>query len=342
MIRRSRSPLLLLVLATCSVVTGCGRTIDDRDGAGDGGEGGAGGAAPDTWRMPDCDALATIDGVPVYVDDAGGARVGPAMFDQPRTLQLGVDLVSTGLDKYATAGPRLGVMAGETSLVERVRVIAEEKAVTPAQLALAWVLRQGDDIVPIPGTKRVRYLEENGIAPIAYSSLVPLSTWRAAPGHDSAKSDAMKADGAREDSLFKRLAQKYGVSEAQVLLRWAIQKDYAVLPKSTNPARMRQNADVFSFRIDDADMAALATQDRGEQPRVHRHPIAAAHHQGEHQPTHHHPGGEQDRHRHVGMQSLPGAVEDDGGDGEQSVHAAHGPPVKTGSSLYLDRGRDVE
>ena len=49
-------------------------------------------------------------------------------------------------------------------LVELVREIAEEKGVTPAQLALAWVLRQGDDIVPIPGTKRVRYLEENARA----------------------------------------------------------------------------------------------------------------------------------------------------------------------------------
>ena len=46
-------------------------------------------------------------------------------------------------------------------LVERVRAIAEEKGATAGQLALAWVLRQGDDIVPIPGTKRVRYLEEN-------------------------------------------------------------------------------------------------------------------------------------------------------------------------------------
>jgi aryl-alcohol dehydrogenase-like predicted oxidoreductase len=49
-------------------------------------------------------------------------------------------------------------------LVERVREIAEEKGVTPAQLALAWVLRQGEDIVPIPGTKRTRYLEENSAA----------------------------------------------------------------------------------------------------------------------------------------------------------------------------------
>ncbi len=46
-------------------------------------------------------------------------------------------------------------------LVSRVEEIASEKGVTPGQLALAWVLAQGDDLVPIPGTKRVRYLEEN-------------------------------------------------------------------------------------------------------------------------------------------------------------------------------------
>jgi aryl-alcohol dehydrogenase-like predicted oxidoreductase len=46
-------------------------------------------------------------------------------------------------------------------LVDRVRAIAEQKGCTPGQLALAWVLAQGDDIAPIPGTKRVKYLEEN-------------------------------------------------------------------------------------------------------------------------------------------------------------------------------------
>ena len=46
-------------------------------------------------------------------------------------------------------------------LVERVQELAAEKAVTPAQLALAWVLAQGDDVVPIPGTTRVGHLEEN-------------------------------------------------------------------------------------------------------------------------------------------------------------------------------------
>ena len=47
------------------------------------------------------------------------------------------------------------------SLVREVEGMAAEKGCTTAQLALAWVLAQGDDIVPIPGTKRIRYLDEN-------------------------------------------------------------------------------------------------------------------------------------------------------------------------------------
>jgi len=66
-------------------------------------------------------------------------------------------------DDYRRTSPRF---MGENfernlELVERVIEIAAEKDVTPSQLALAWLLRQGDDIVPIPGTKRVRYVEEN-------------------------------------------------------------------------------------------------------------------------------------------------------------------------------------
>jgi aryl-alcohol dehydrogenase-like predicted oxidoreductase len=49
-------------------------------------------------------------------------------------------------------------------LVARVEEIAAERGVTPGQLALAWVLAQGEDVVPIPGTKRVQYLEENAAA----------------------------------------------------------------------------------------------------------------------------------------------------------------------------------
>ena len=104
------------------------------------------------------------------------------------------------------------------------------------------------------------HMAKHDIAPIAYSSLVPLSTWRTEPGQDSAKTDEMKADG----TAFIGMAEKYGVSEAQLLLRWGVQNGYAVLPKSLNPERMRQNLDLFSFEIDEADMAQMAIMDRGE------------------------------------------------------------------------------
>ncbi len=47
------------------------------------------------------------------------------------------------------------------TVVARLKEIAAQKGITPSQLALAWVLAQGDDVVPIPGTKRRKYLEEN-------------------------------------------------------------------------------------------------------------------------------------------------------------------------------------
>ena len=110
----------------------------------------------------------------------------------------------------------------------------------------------------------VRYLNDNAITPIAYSSLVPLSSWRTSNGQQSAKTHQMKADGERPDSPFRLMAEKYGVTEAQVLLRWAIQKRYPVVPKSTNPERIRSNAEIFGFDLDDQDMAAIEKMDRGE------------------------------------------------------------------------------
>ncbi|KDB09539.1 2,5-didehydrogluconate reductase [Burkholderia sp. lig30] len=105
----------------------------------------------------------------------------------------------------------------------------------------------------------IAYMRENGIAPIAYSSLAPLSTWRVEDGQDSTKTAAMKRDG----DVFAKMAAKYGVSEAQFLLRWGVQNGYAVLPKSLNPERMRQNLDIFGFSIDEKDMALLKTMDQG-------------------------------------------------------------------------------
>jgi aryl-alcohol dehydrogenase-like predicted oxidoreductase len=66
-------------------------------------------------------------------------------------------------DDFRRGNPRFQGenFARNMAIVERVRELAEAKDATPAQLALAWVMARGEDVVPIPGTTRVRYLDEN-------------------------------------------------------------------------------------------------------------------------------------------------------------------------------------
>jgi L-seryl-tRNA(Ser) seleniumtransferase len=85
--------------------------------------------------------LAHNRGALVYMDDAGGARVGPAGFGQPRMLELGVDIGATGLDKYGTVGPRLGLLGGRAKLVSRIRVTGFEFGLEARQMLYPAVVR---------------------------------------------------------------------------------------------------------------------------------------------------------------------------------------------------------
>lgn len=63
--------------------------------------------------------------------------------------------------------------------------------------------------------------------------------------------------GVAKDKVILELAKKYGKSAAQVTLRWHLQSDLIVIPKSVTPARIRENIDVFDFELSAADMAAI-------------------------------------------------------------------------------------
>jgi aryl-alcohol dehydrogenase-like predicted oxidoreductase len=66
-------------------------------------------------------------------------------------------------DDYRRNSPRFqgDNFAANLALVDKINALAKDKGCTPGQLALAWVLAQGQDLVPIPGTKRLKYLDEN-------------------------------------------------------------------------------------------------------------------------------------------------------------------------------------
>ena len=99
-------------------------------------------------------AQAVAADVPVFVDDAGGARVGPAVLDQPKTLELGAVAGATGLDKYGTTGPRLGLLAGRTELVGQIRARAIELGLEARPMLYPAVVRSLESYRP----ERVREL----------------------------------------------------------------------------------------------------------------------------------------------------------------------------------------
>jgi aryl-alcohol dehydrogenase-like predicted oxidoreductase len=94
-------------------------------------------------------------------------------------------------DDFRRHNPRYQGEAFEANLalVAEVRRLAEQKGVTAGQLALAWVLAQGDDVVPIPGTKRVKYLEENVAAASVELTPADLDALEQAVPRDAARGE---------------------------------------------------------------------------------------------------------------------------------------------------------
>lgn len=66
------------------------------------------------------------------------------------------------------------------------------------------------------------------------------------------------------EPIFTKLAQKYGKTNVQVILRWHIQKGNIVFPKTTNPQHMKDNIDIFDFELTDDEMKQIDTLDKGQ------------------------------------------------------------------------------
>ena len=106
-------------------------------------------------------------------------------------------------DDWRRTSPRFQGAAFDANLqlVGKIGAIAAEKGCTPGQLALAWVLAQGDDIIPIPGTKKIRYLEENAAAADLVLSKAELAAIDRALPAGAALGDRYAPDGMRALNL---------------------------------------------------------------------------------------------------------------------------------------------
>ena len=166
--------------------------------------------------------LAHDKGALVYIDDAGGARVGPAAFGQPRTLELGVDIGATGLDKYGTKGPRFGLLAGRKDLVGRIRVKGFEFGMEARQMLYPAVVRTLEQYDParvralIATTKQIA----GELRPLLGNRLRETPTTVQIPADDILEI-AMERGGVHEPSVVPY--------EASAALSMLLLRDYGML-----------------------------------------------------------------------------------------------------------------
>ena len=128
--------------------------------------------------------------------------------------------------------PHLGRLAAETEVVPAVNQI---------------------EVHPYLTNEAVRsYGQEHGITTEAWSPI---------------------AQGAvLDDPTITAIAERLGKTAAQVTLRWHVQRGDIIFPKSTTPARIKENFEIFDFELDDTDIAMISALDKGEEGRTGAHP----------------------------------------------------------------------
>jgi diketogulonate reductase-like aldo/keto reductase len=143
------------------------------------------------------------------------------------------------------AGGQVRAIGVSNFMVDHLRNLLDTASVVPAVNQL--------EIHPYYQQRGVQDLDtEYGILNQAWSPIGGITFYR-----DSGHSSAL------ENPVIGRIAQTYGKSPAQVMLRWGIQHGRSVIPKSTKPARIAENLDVFDFELADEEIAAIDALETG-------------------------------------------------------------------------------
>jgi 2,5-diketo-D-gluconate reductase A len=173
--------------------------------------------------------------------------------------RLGLDYVDLYLihwplpkqDKYLESYRAMLAMRGE-GLIRSVGVSNFTKAHIERLDAETGVLPAVNQIQLSPATPRAAlhtYLEKHGIVTQSYS---PLG----------------RKEGVHKAPVVRELAQRYDRTAEQIILRWHIQQDLVVIPKSSDPARQRANLELFDFELSPEDVSRLRALDKGESAAI--------------------------------------------------------------------------
>ncbi|MCJ7842412.1 aldo/keto reductase [Lederbergia sp. NSJ-179] len=169
--------------------------------------------------------------------------------------KLGLDYVDLYLIHWPT--PKYDMYVETYKALEKLYKDGRAKAIGVCNFEIEHLQRIMDECEVVPAVNQVechpylqqkelkQFCKENGIYLEAYSPL-------------------MNGTKVIEDPVIKEIAEQYGKTPAQVILRWHLQTDVMVIPKTVTPSRMKENLDVFDFTLTNADMEKIASLDRNE------------------------------------------------------------------------------
>jgi len=187
----------------------------------------------------------------VWNDDMRRGRVADA-FEQSLS-RLGLDYI----DLYLLHWPVAGTILPSWKALEKVYASGRVKAIGVSNHMihhLEELLAQADVVPAVNQIEFHPYLRSTPLLDFCRAKGIQVEAW----------SPLMQAGAILKDPVLSKIAQIYGKTVPQVILRWEVQSGVVTIPKSTQKSRIVENGDIFDFALTPAEMAAIDGLDRSE------------------------------------------------------------------------------
>lgn len=169
--------------------------------------------------------------------------------------KLGLDYVDLYLIHWPT--PEFDVYVETYKALESLYKEGRTKAIGVCNFDIEHLQRLMDECEVVPAVNQIEchpYLQQTELKAFCKKHGILVEAY----------SPLMNGTKVLEDPVIQDIAKEHGKTPAQVILRWHLQSDVAVIPKSVTPSRMRENLDVFDFELSSADLSKIAKLDRNE------------------------------------------------------------------------------
>ncbi|MBO0993951.1 aldo/keto reductase [Bacillus sp. SD088] len=169
--------------------------------------------------------------------------------------KLGLDYVDLYLIHWPT--PKFDTYVETYKALEKLYKDGRTKAIGVCNFDIEHLQRIMDECDVVPAVNQVEchpYLQQKELKQFCKEHGIYLESY----------SPLMNGTKVIEDPVIQEIAEQHGKTPAQVILRWHVQTDVMVIPKTVTPSRMKENLDVFDFALSDSDMEKIASLDRNE------------------------------------------------------------------------------